>query len=301
MNVSSGAFDLSSIQQSSADPSGNAASDAVYTVEVTAENFQQIVQSSTRHVVVLGLYAASAPASVDFARQLGDATAAHDGAIQVGLVDVDSAPEISEALGVQGVPAAFGIVMGRPVPLFQGTVPVEEIDRYFDELRRLAVQNGLSGRAEPSGVSTENGDAQDDDAPDPRFEAADAAWAAGDFETAIAEYTKLATEHPADAEIAERLAGVKLMSRTRDADLATARQGAAERPDDVDAQLLVADLDVSGGHVDDAFARLLDLIRASHGDERDRIREHLIELFTVVGVSDPRVAAARRSLATALY
>ena len=91
------------------------------------------------------------------------------------------------------------------------------------------------------------------------------------------------------------------MGRTRDADLAAARSAAADAPDDIDAQLLVADLDVSGGHVQDAFDRLLELVKRLDGDDRERVRERLLELFTVVGATDPRVASARRALATALF
>ena len=112
---------------------------------------------------------------------------------------------------------------------------------------------------------------------------------------------KLLNQFPGDTEIAERMAGVKLMGRTRDADLGAARAAAADAPDDVDAQLLVADLDVSGGHVEDAFDRLIELVKRLDGDDRERVRERLLELFTVVGAADPRVATARRALATALF
>ncbi len=91
------------------------------------------------------------------------------------------------------------------------------------------------------------------------------------------------------------------MGRTRDSDLNAARTAAADAPEDIDAQLLVADLDVSGGHVQDAFDRLLELVKRLDGDDRERVRERLLELFTVVGATDPRVAAARRALATALF
>ncbi|HUS22043.1 MAG TPA: tetratricopeptide repeat protein, partial [Aeromicrobium sp.] len=118
---------------------------------------------------------------------------------------------------------------------------------------------------------------------------------------AITEYERLQAQHPGDDEIAERLAGVRLMARTRDADLTTARAAAAERPDDIDAQFLVADLDVSGGHVDDGFGRLIELVGRLSGDDRERVRARLVELFTVVGTADPRVAQARRALASRLF
>ena len=69
----------------------------------------------------------------------------------------------------------------------------------------------------------------------------------------------------------------------------------------MEAQTLVADLDLLGGHVDDAFDRLVDLVRRSAGDERNRAREHLVGLFAAVGNDDPRVLRGRQNLASALF
>ncbi len=75
----------------------------------------------------------------------------------------------------------------------------------------------------------------------------------------------------------------------------------AAAPQDADAACLVADLDLLGGHVEDAFGRLLDLIRTSDGATRDRARTHLIELFAVVGNHDERVKRGRTALMSALF
>lgn len=299
-----GAIDLSALSRPAASsatppPAGQAAGG--YAVDVTEQNFQDVVQASAEYLVVLSLWSPRSPQSAEFNSllvQIGDTYA---GAIQVARIDVDANPAIAQALGANAVPLVVGLVQGRPVPLFQGTVDAAEVKRYFDELVRLAQQSGLTGRAQPTGAVAADVLEEDDSAPDPRFAAADEAFAAGDFATAIAEYERLRAQHPADDEVAERLAGVKLISRTTGVDLSAARQAAADNPDDVDAQLLVADLDVSGGHVADAFDRLIALIKRVHGDDRERIRAHLLELFTVVGVADARVAAARRSLAAALF
>jgi putative thioredoxin len=64
---------------------------------------------------------------------------------------------------------------------------------------------------------------------------------------------------------------------------------------------VVADLDILGGHVDDAFKRLIDTVRATSGDDRDRARKHLVELFELIGPEDPRVGKSRLALANALF
>jgi putative thioredoxin len=97
------------------------------------------------------------------------------------------------------------------------------------------------------------------------------------------------------------LAQVKLMARTADVDQKAARAAAAAAPADIAAQMLVADLDVSGGHIEDAFTRLIDVVRATEADERETVRQHLVELFAVVGTHDERVQKARRALMSALF
>ena len=91
------------------------------------------------------------------------------------------------------------------------------------------------------------------------------------------------------------------MRRTQDADLAAARQAAVDAPADLEAQLLVADLDMLGGHVEDAFSRLLDLLRGADQETKDAVRTRLLDLFEVAGAEDPRVGPARKRLANLLY
>ena len=129
----------------------------------------------------------------------------------------------------------------------------------------------------------------------------EAALEANDIDSAVAEYQKLVDGNPADAEAAAGLAMAKVLQRTQGVDLNAAREAAAAEPDDVDAQTLVADLDLLGGHVDDAFARLVDLVRRTSEGDRDKAREHLLGLFAAVGNDDPRVLTGRQKLASALF
>lgn len=297
-----GAVDLSALKQPTPAPDGSPGADGSYVVDVTEQNFQAVVQSSVEHLVVVVLWSPRSPQSEAYNAQVGAVVDSYAGKILLARVDVDANASIAQAFQAQAVPTLIGLVQGQPVPLLQGTADDAQLRQVFDELVTIAVQNGITGRAQPTAVTDPvEGEPETEQADDPRFAAADAAFAAGDFDTAVAEYEKLRAQHPAEDEIAERLAGVKLMSRTQGADLDAARRAAGDAPDDVAAQLLVADLDVSGGHVDDAFDRLIGLVRRLPADEREPVRERLIELFIVVGQNDPRVATARRALASALY
>ncbi|MEG9226322.1 tetratricopeptide repeat protein [Aeromicrobium sp. Sec7.5] len=295
-----GALDLSALARPAAPAPGQGGSTSGgWVVDATEADFQQVaLDGSLQHLVVLSLWSPRAPESAEFNARLAAAANTYDGQILLVQVDVDANPGIGQALGAQAVPLVVGLVKGQPVPLFQSAVPDEQIRGYFEELIRLGAEHGVTGRAPAPGVAAETPEEPEDD---PRFAEADAAFNAGDLDGAIAVYEKLAAQSPGDAEVAERLAGVRLMARTQGADLQQARTAAADVPGDVDAQLLVADLDVSGGHVDDAFDRLIQLVARTTESDRDRVRERLLELFVVVGADDPRVATARRRLATALF
>lgn len=298
-----GAVDLSALKNTSSTAGPAAAGTAGgYVIDVTEQQFQsEVVEASMQHVVVLSLWSPRAPESETFNATLAQVTNSYEGRLLLAQVDIDASPQIAQAVGAQGVPFVLGLVKGQPVPLFQGTVEEAEVRRFFDELLKVAASNGVSGIAQPRGGAPAEVEETAEPENDPRFAPADDALAAGDFDAAVSEYEALVTANPADTEAGERLAGVKLMQRTQGADLDTARAAAADHPEDLDAQLLVADLDVSGGHVDDAFGRLIDLVKRTAGDDRERVRQRLLELFTVAGADDPRVAPARRALASALF
>ena len=295
-----GAIDLSALKSQPAGSGPAAPAGGAFVIDATEQNLQsEVLEASKQYVVVLNLWSPRAQQSAGFNVLIANVANSYGGQILLANVDVDANPSIAQAVGAQGVPFVIGLIMGQPVPMFQSTVEEAELRQVFDQLVQAAAQNGLTGRAAPVGtVAPEPADEPEDD---PRFAEADAALAEGNIDAAIAAYESLVAQNPSDAEVAERLAGVRLMARTADADLQVARTAAADNPDDLGAQLLVADLDVSGGHVEDAFDRLIALIRRTTDEDRERIRERLIELFTIVGTDDPRVAVARRALATALF
>ncbi|TNC33695.1 tetratricopeptide repeat protein [Mumia zhuanghuii] len=296
-----GAVDLSALKKPAAPagaPAGSAPAGASWVIEVGEQNFQQVLQASVDYVVVVSLWSSRSPQSSTFNQVLADAVNAYAGRMLLAQIDVDTSPQIAQMLGAQGVPFVLGVVKGQPVPLFQGTAEEPQVRQYFDELLRVAEANGVTGTAPPVSAAAPT---DEEPADDPRFAAADEAYGEGDYAKAVAEYEKLVAANPADTEAAERLAGARLLQRTDGADLAAARDAAAQNPDDIDAQMLVADLDLSGGHVEDAFGRLIDVVRRTAGDDRERVRVRLVEYFTIVGPDDPRVSQARRSLATALY
>jgi putative thioredoxin len=241
------------------------------------------------------------PASAQLADDLATVAGELEGRIAVGRVDADSQPGIVQAMQVQSVPFVAMVLQGRLAPLFQDAPPLEELRALMQQLLEQLTAQGMTGRHQPFAGGGAAEPEQAEEQSDPRYAPAEDALVAGDVERAIAEYQKLVDANPADTEATIGLSRAKLMQRTSGADLQASRQRAADAPDDIDAQLLVADLDLLGGHVNDAFDRLVELVRRTAGDDRDRVRLHLIELFAVVGNDDPRVLKGRQKLASALF
>jgi putative thioredoxin len=252
--------------------------------------------------VVLVFHSTRSPESGQYAEDVVAAADGYEGRFLVGTVDVDESPGIAQALQITQVPLLLVLLDGRPVtqPL-PGALRPDELNTLFNQLGQQLTAQGVTGRHQPRGAAPAEGEEGDEPRTDPRYAAAEAALEADDIDGAVAEYQKLVDANPADHEAAAGLAMAKVLQRTRGVDLNASREAAAARPDDIDAQTLVADLDLLGGHVDDAFTRLVDLVRRTAGDDRDRVREHLLGLFAAVGNDDPRVLSGRQRLASALF
>ncbi len=293
-----GAVDLSSLGRPAAGPAAAGAADPIIT-QGTDANFNDIVSASMNVPSVVVLWSQGLPASGEFVDVVADLARSYEGRFQVVSVDVDANPGLLQAFQVQSVPVTLGLIQGQPVPLFAGVQSPEHARAYVDELLKLAAQHGVTGRVD-TGAAPEGAVEEEQPLP-PLHQQAFEAIERDDLDGAVAAYQQALKENPADAEASLGLAQVKLMQRTADADLVAARAAAAADPTDVPAQTLVADLDLLGGHVEDAFSRLVETVRNTSGDERNAAREHLLELFQVIGAGDERVVRARRALTSALF
>ncbi|NEE00965.1 tetratricopeptide repeat protein [Phytoactinopolyspora halotolerans] len=312
-----GAVDLSSLQNAprggasaSAPPAGAAGqaptSDAASTgagggflVDVTEATFQaEVINRSASVPVVIDFWATWCQPCKQLSPILEKLAAEYGGRFVLAKIDVDANQQIAASAQVQSIPTVLGVVKGQAIPLFQGALPEADVRRVLDELLNVATQNGVAGRAEPV---QGNGAEAAEEVADTRFDAAYEALEAGDLDAAAAAYQAVLNESPADADAKAGLARVELLRRTHGVDAAAARASADADPADVDAQLVAADLELAEGQAEAAFNRLIETVRRTAGDEREQVRTRLVELFEIIGPSDPRVVKARAALASALF
>ena len=301
-----GAVDLSQVaaraKQAGAPAPGGTPGSGSYVVQVNEQTFEaEVIRKSVKHPVVVELYSPR----VSTGQQLSDALAAlaaeAAGRFLLARINVDTAPGIVQALALQAVPTVIAVINGQIAPLFQGVLSKEQASAYIEQLLKAAVANGIVGRADPAGSQlSETTTPSDELVSDPRFAAADEALERGDFNTALAEFDKLLEASPNDAEAKAGKAQVGLLARASAVDPQAVLDQAAIS-DAVDDQLAAADVEMVTGQVDEAFARLLQLIRQSLGEDRNAARVRLLELFETLGNADERVLRARRELMAALF
>ncbi|MHC2998940.1 tetratricopeptide repeat protein [Microbacterium sp. HJ5] len=304
-----GAVDLSALRnrpaapQAGETPPPGAAAGAVpsLVMDVTDDTFGQILELSRTVPVVVDLWAEWCGPCKQLSPVLERVVTELGGRVVLAKVDVDANPQLSQAFRAQSIPMVVALVAGQPVPMFTGAVPEQQVREVFAQLLQLAAQNGVTGTVSvEADAAAEPAEAVEPPLP-PLHAEAFAAIEEGDYPRAIAAYEKALAENPRDADARAGLGQVRLLDRVQGADLQAARAAAAAAPLDVDAQFAVADLDLAGGHVDDAFGRLLELFAQLPADERTPVRERLLELFALVGDADPRVIRARGQLASLLF
>ena len=268
--------------------------------DATDATFGDVLELSRSVPIIVDLWAEWCQPCKQLTPVLERVVAEYAGRVLLVKIDVDSNPQLSQAFQATSIPTVVALLQGQSVPLFQGAVPEEQVRQVFDQVLQLAAANGVTGTVRVEGADAA-ADAPAAPALPPRHAAAFAAIEAGDFALAISEYEAALKENPRDEDARAGLGQVRLLDRVQGLDLQEARTAAAAAPTDPQAQFAVADLDLSGGHVDDAFDRLLELFAASGDDVRPAVKERLLELFGVVGDADPRTLRARRAFANLLF
>jgi putative thioredoxin len=262
---------------------GPPAGGGVVMIDVTEATFQsEVLERSLTTPVVIDFWAEWCAPCRQLSPVLEKLAVEYGGAWVLAKVDVDSNQRLAQMFRVQGIPMVYAVVAGQPVDAFTGVVPEAQLRQWLDAVLKAAGQEVTPPE-------------------DPRLDEADQALIAGDLDTAERAYQKILSDAPADQAAEAGLAQVKLARRVSGVDPAQALRAAAAAPDDIEAQLRAADVEVLSGNATQGYARLVDLIRRLPAADREQVRDHLVSLFAMADPDDPAVATARRDLASALF
>ena len=300
----SGAVDLAAVKARS-EAAARAASapppaGGQYVIDATEANFQaEVLDRSFQVPVLLDLWADWCQPCKQLSPVLEKLAAESAGAWVLAKIDIEANQRIAQMLQVQSIPTVFAVIGGQLVPGFQGALPEAQVREFIAALLQAAQQAGLSGRpdGQPNGSVAAEAPAEPEDE---RFTAAEQALQDGDFDLAAERYQAILNSEPANLDAQFALRQVALLKRLSElpADVLTR---AASAPDDIELQLSAADAELAENRIEAAFERLIGLVRRLRGDDRDPVRDRLVEYFELLGPDDPRVGPARRNLANALF
>ena len=299
-----GAIDLGALAQSrkaqSVASKALANAPAGVVIDVSEQDFQQKVIDISKTVpVIVDLWAEWCGPCKQLSPLLEKLAAEYKGRFVLAKIDVDANPRLSQMFQVQSIPAVFAVIGESAGPLFQGAIPEAELRQVIEEVLRIAAEQGVNGTINTDVEVTET-PAVEEEQIDPRLEAAFNAIEKGDFVAANNSYKEMLNQNPADQVAQAGLAQVGLLERASKLNPNDVLRKASDRKD-FDSQMDLADLELMKGNPGAGFAVLINAIKISSGEDRDKLRARLLELFIVVGDSDPEVIKARRDLASALF
>jgi putative thioredoxin len=277
------AFDLSSLTKPKVDPAT-----PLPGIEVSVENLSSDILplSLVRPVIVL-MWSPRSTESVEMVKVLGKLEIDYKGAFALARVDIEAHPQVAQAFQTKAVPYAVAIIAEQMVPLFEQSYPEAQVRMVMDKVLTLASEQGI-GQAPVEQMEAEEIEAMD-------------ALEAGNYVAAEAAYKKWLSRKPSENLAKLGLAQTQLLMRTEGLELSEVIDQSALNPSDITLQLKAADVEIVNGGVEAAFARLIHAVRATSGDERTKVKDHLLNLFALVDQSDPRLVAARKELASALF
>jgi len=277
------AFDLSSLTKPKTDPDL-----PMPGLEVTVENLNSNILplSLVRPVIVL-MWSPRSAESQAMVTTLGKLEQAYEAKWSLARVNIDTHPEIAQAFQTKNVPYAVAIIAEQMVPLFEQAYPEAQVRLVIDKVLTLSAQQGI-GEAPVEQM-------------EPEEEEAMKALESGEFAVAEAAYKKWLSRKPNENLAKLGLAQTQLLIRTEGLDLNQVIEESTKSPTDIDLQLRAADIEIVNGGVEAAFSRLLNLVKATQGDDKNKVKNHLLNLFALVDQSDPRLISARKELASSIF
>jgi putative thioredoxin len=277
------AFDLSSLTKPKVDTSV-----PMPGLKVSVENLSsEILPLSLVRPVIVVMWSPRSAESAEMVKVLGKLEVDYKQAFALASVDIEAHPQVGQAFQTKSIPYAVAIIAEQMVPLFEQSYPEAQVRMVIDKVLTLASEQGI-GQAPVEQMEAEEIEALE-------------ALEAGNYLAAEVAYKKWLSRKPSENLAKIGLAQTQLLIRTEGLELEAVISESTKNPGDIALQLKAADVEIVNGGVEAAFTRLLHAVRATAGDDRAKVKDHLLNLFALVDPSDPRLVAARKELASALF
>ena len=111
-----------------------------FIVEVSAQNFQEVIEKSRETPVLLEFYAAGAEQSQATAVMLDKLANEYQGKFILGRIDVQQNPQVAQQLGVRGLPTVKVVFQGQLTQDLEGPQEESAVRQLLDQLTMSPVE-----------------------------------------------------------------------------------------------------------------------------------------------------------------
>ena len=281
----SGGMDLSKLKA----PANQAAQSLKvpnFVTQVTEVTLPSLVKVSATVPVILEFFEGSPDAALE------KVIRAQAGKLMLARVNGSNEPRVSQAFGVKAYPSFFALVKGQPVPVAEGALTEAQFEAIVPQILSGAAAQGVAGQLVEGDVAEVI-----PELPKPLQEAL-ALVDSGEVDRAFELLTKLKAENPKDGPTSALLAQVNLMKRTMNCDHEAILNS---QPTTFEEAFVLADVLLAIGDFGSSFEILLSLYTQVQPENKERIKERLLEYFEIGGPANDDVKKARARLATLLY
>lgn len=287
----------------------DASNQSKYVVDVTAANFQQVIEQSLQMPVVLDLWSPSCAPCRELGPILERLAAEYGGRFLLGKVNVDDVPQVASAFGISSIPFVVAFDRGQPVNQFEGLLPEEQIRQWLDTFCPSQAQTLTAQALEIEESSPE-------EALKLLRHAAELEPGTREIQIHLARLLLAQGQEVETREIIERLEADGFLEPDAEhiknqldlLDVAEesggvdeARKAAEADPENLELQLQLADALAVARKFEEAFEICLDIIRRDRTGVGEKAKESMVKMFDLAGQRSQLVADYRRRLTTLLY